>query len=198
MKTRNAALTLALAILMIPTISAAQCLVTADISAQSTDNPLGAYEYTMNFTWDMDAQYGLSHFNLMVDAAGGTCTCDDISSSVSFDTIAGSSDGSDSCPVDYRAFIECEGDPSIPNVDGILFKFEPVEGDCEPGNMGSGTVVFYSDMGPVGVNEEIISMSDKGGQIYCYGSITGVFPGLDCDPVETKTIPWGAVKSIYQ
>ena len=66
-----------------------------------------------------------------------------------FPAIAGSSNGDGGCSVDYTATLECDGDPSIPNVSGILFKFEPIEGDCEPGNIGSGTIVFYSDLPPV-------------------------------------------------
>ena len=198
MKIRNTLIVLTLTALMVPTLALADCMVSAEISAQQTDNPLGAFEYTMEFSWDMDSQYGLSHFNLMVDAAGGTCGCDDISDAIFFETIAGSSSGQDSCSVDYNAFLECSGDPTIPDVDGILFKFEPVEDICEPGNMGSGTIMFYSDLEPADIDEEIISMSDKGAHVYCYGSISGVFPGLACDPVATEAMPLGSLKSIYK
>jgi hypothetical protein len=198
MKIMNAVLILALTALMTPALASADCLISAEISAQQTNNALGAYEYTMDFTWDMDTQYGLSHFNLMVDAAGGTCGCDDISDFIFFDTIAGTSSGDDACSVDYNATLECTGDPTIPNVDGILFKFEPVEADCEPGNIGSGTIVFYSDLAPANVDEEVIAMSDKGAHVYCYGTISGVFPALACNPVATETLSFGSLKSIYQ
>jgi hypothetical protein len=198
MKNQKAILVLFLALLLIPTLATAECLITADISAQPSNSPLGAYEYTMNFIWNMDSVYGLSHVNLMVDAPGGTCSCADFSSNFAFDAIAGTSDGEDDCIVEYVAFLECDGDPSIPNADGILFKFEPVEGDCEPGNTGEGTITFYSDLAPVPVDEEIMSMSDKAALTYCFGTITGVFPGMSCDPVGSEKSSWSNVKGLYR
>ncbi len=186
------------AVLAFPVMSAAECSVSGNIEAAMIDDPdLPMYMYTMTVAWDMDSPHGLSHLDLVVDMQGGTCDCSDFYDAITFG--AGSSDGEYDCTVEYMTYLECSGDPSIPGVDGILFKFEPIETEgCEPGPTGTGTFVFYSDMAPVPVNEEVIALVDKASQDSCSGSITGVFPGLACDPVPTFQRSMDSLKSLYR
>lgn len=188
----------AVAAMLIPGLSLGLCSIDGHIAAEMTGDPdLPLYAYTMTVNWDMDAPYGLSHLDLLVDILGGTCDCSDFSEAITFGS--GTSTGDDDCTVEYEAFLECNGDPSIPGVDGILFKFEPIEDEfCEPGPVGSGTFVFYSDLGPVPVNEDILAVVDKAGQESCTGTITGVFPGMSCDPVPTDGGNLGSLKSLYR
>lgn len=188
------------AALALPLAAQAQCTITGHIEAEMTDDPmLPMYMYTMTVSWDMDSPYGLSHLDLVVDMAGGTCDCADFADAISFPAIGGTSDGEYDCTVEYMAYLECNGDPSIPDVDGILFKWEPIEAEgCEPGPTGTGTFHFYSDMAPVPVNEENLAMVDKGGQLACTGALTGVFPGLACDPVSTEARSMDSMKSLYR
>ena len=190
----------AAAIVAVPGLALAECSVTGNIEASmSNDDMLPMYMYTMTVTWDMDSPHGLSHLDLIVDMQGGTCDCSDFYEAIHFESYAGSSDGEYDCTVDYMGFIECGGDPSIPGVDGILFKFEPDEtGGCEPGPMGTGTFVFYSDLAPVPVDSQFLAMVDKAGQESCSGSITGVFPGMACDPVPTVERSMDGLKSLYR
>ncbi len=178
-------------------LAAADCSITGVITAEETNHPLGMWTYTMTVDYLMDSGHGLSHLNLMVDAAGGTCTCDDIGSAVHFDTIAGSMN-QDGCEIDFSHELLCDGDPSM-GIGGILFKFEPFEAECgEPESMGTITVVFHSDMGPEPIDDEAVTLADKGGLEHCLGSLEGVFPGLDCDPVANQNLPLGSLKGIYR
>lgn len=183
--------------LILPASASAECLITGNVSAEVCNNPLGTFCYTLEINWDNDSPYGLSHFCLIVDAEGGTCSCADFSDNISFGLISGSSNGEGGCLVEYSSGLECDGDPSI-GMPGIMFKFEPIEETCEPGPTGSGSFVFYSNLPPVPVDEEAISLVDKSAQNYCTGNITGVFPGLACDPVSTSEVHVGALKSIYR
>jgi len=180
--------------------SLAQCVMTGNIESAMTSDPnLPAYEYTLTVEWEMGSGHGLSHLDLVVDLLGGTCDCSDFENAIMFSEIAGQSDGEDDCTVNYMAELECSGDPSIPEVDGILFKFEPIEEeDCEPGAMGTGSFVFYSDLPPVPVDEEFLALIDKGGQESCTGSITGVFPGMACDPVSNIPKTLNSMKSLFR
>lgn len=192
---------LSLALLLLgPGLALAECSIEGAISAEMTDDPLlPAYMYSMTISWDMDSPHGLSHLDLIVDMQGGTCDCSDFYDAISFGMYGGSSDGEYDCTVNYMAEIECQGDPSIPGVDGILFKFEPIETEgCEPGPTGTGTFVFYSDLAPAPVEEEFVALIDKASQEYCTGSVTGVFPGLACDPVSGDVRSMDSLKSLYR
>lgn len=177
-----------------------QCSITGTIVATPTLDPLGPnWAYTLTIDWDTGSPFALSHANLLIDAAGGTCSCADFEDALSWDSPIGSSDGDPSCTVDYDGFLECHGDPSIPGVDGILLKFEPIEGaGCEPGPTGTGTFVFYSDLPPVPVDEDMLSMVDKFAGESCFGMLSGDFPAFACDPVSTENVPWGRAKGLYR
>ena len=181
-------------------LAVAQCSITGTITANATnDVNLPAWCYTMEFVWDTGTPFALSHANLLLDGAGGTCMCEDFSDALIWYNPAGSSDGVDGCTVNYDAFLECSGDPSIPGVDGYLLKFEPIEnGGCEPANTGTAVVVFYSNLPPAPIDEEILSVVDKHGQEYCFGSLAGDFPAMACDPVGLEDSTWGNIKGQYR
>ena len=179
----------------------ADCFIGGTIAASSNPDPMGpTWMYTMVITWDTGNEYSLSHANLLMDSASGTCQCSDFRKALDWDDPSGSSDGYPmGCTVDYRTYLECNGDPSIPGMDWILLKFEPIEdGTCEAGPTGTGTFVFYSDLGPVPVNDEVLSIVDKHALMYCFGYLSGDFPGMDCDPVDNEEANWGNVKGLFR
>lgn len=183
-----------------PGIALAQCAINGHIAAAPSGDPmLPTWEYTLVVTWDTGSVYGLSHINLLIDPAGGSCSCDDITTALTLVNPAGTSEGVGGCTLAYNAFIECRGDPSIPGVNGILLKFEPDESEgCTPDFIGVATFVFYSEMSPVPIDEDILSLVDKFDGNYCFGNVTGFFPGLVCDPVPNQDSSWGRIKGLYR
>ena len=195
----------------------AECSMEGTITASSNPDPMGPrWMYTMVVVWDTDSQYSLSHFNLLMDSETGTCTCQDFVDALSWGNPIGSSNGYPmGCTVDYQGYLECRGDPSIPGVGGILLKFEPIPAGpnlpgidgivretlqdvCEPGPTGTGTFVFYSDLPPVPIDEDILSGVDKHGKQYCYGHMSGDFPAMACDPVGSEDTSWGTLKGMFR
>ncbi len=181
-------------------IALGQCDISGTIVASTSADPMDPdWTYTLTINWDTGSQYALSHMNLLVDSAGGTCTCADFQDALSWDDPIGYSDGDPSCTVDYLGNLECTGDPSIPGVDDILLKFEPIEGlGCESGTTGTAVFTFYSDLSPAPVDEEILSLVDKFAGDSCFGSLSGDFPSMACDPVDVDKVEWGSVKSLYR
>ncbi len=189
---------LVLVIMALGTVVQAQCDISGNIAAEMNSDPAGpAWVYTLTITWDTDVQYALSHMDLLIDAVGGSCTLDDLYEHLSWDDPIGTSDGEGGCTVSYEGQLSDNGDPSIPGVTGLLLKFEPYDG-CEPGNVGTAVFVFYSDLGPVPVDEDILSLVDKYAGYYCFGHLTGMFPGLDCDPVDNDAASFGSLKGLYR
>lgn len=179
--------------------AAAQCDISGNISAAPSGDPLlPSWEYTLTVVWDTGTAFALSHVDLLLDAVGGTCFCADFAANLFLVNPAGESDGVGGCTVPYDVHLECSGDPSIPGADGILLKFEPQETDCEPANTGTATFVFYSDLGPVPVDEDILSVVDKHATQYCFGNLSGEFPGMACNPVPDAGAAWGSVKGQYR
>ena len=191
---------LVLAVMVTASATMAQCDISGIITAAPSGSPsLPAWEYTLDVTWNTGTPYGVSNISLLLDGANGTCECADFATVLTRVSPAGESTGNAaSCGVVWDSFLECNGDPSIPGIDGIVLKFEPRSGACEPGTVGGGSFVFYSDLGPVPVNEDIISLSDKFGSSFCLGNLAGVFPGMACDPVPSLGATWGAVKGLYR
>jgi hypothetical protein len=191
---------LGLIVLATGATSHAECSITGTITAEMVDHELGLYRYTLELSWDTGTVYGLSHFNLWLNNGITGCVCDDFIEALAWEYPAGSSSGvPDDCMIDYEAMLECNGDPSIPDLDGILLKFEPMEdGSCEPGPMGTGTFVFYSDLEPAPISDDSLFLVDKHAGFSCTGEVTGEFPALLCDPVSTTDADWSAVKQIFR
>lgn len=194
----------ALLVLTLTTIavgtSQAECFISTHIEAElNTDDPgLGTWKYTVILSWDTGTQYGLSHFNIWLDEEGFNCGCAEIASSLNLVNPAGLATGEGgACSVPFDSYLECGGDPSL-GINGILIKFEPDEDTCEAGASGEGSFVFYSNYSPAPVALPNSFVVDKHGQLSCYGSVTGVFPGLACNPVGTLVGSWGSIKSIYR
>jgi len=199
---KKLSMTLIMALLVVggAQMAAAQCDIGGTITASATNMPgQPAWTYTMEISWDTGTQYALSHMDLLMDTAAGTCTCADFVDAISWDDPIGYSTGDPNCTVDYEGNLECNGDPSIPGVDNILLKFEPIGGTgCEPGTSGTATFVFYSDLPPAPIDEDILSLVDKFAGNSCFGSLSGDFPSMSCDPVSTDTMPWGNIKGLYR
>jgi len=197
---RTIGLAFLLAATVLTGVAAAQCDITGTITAAPSGDPmLPAWEYTLNVTWDTGTPYGLSHVDLLLDPVGGTCDCADFEAALFLIQPAGSSDGVGGCTVPYNVILECSGDPSIPGIDGILMKFEPDQtSGCEPDNTGMATFVFYSDLGPVPVDEDILTVVDKYEGEHCLGNLSGDFPGMACNPVPDADTTWGSFKGMYR
>jgi len=160
---------------------------------------LGSWKYTIVMTWHTGTAYALSHIDIQMDYSGN-CTCEEFAAVLHWLDPVGYSDGvPQGCTVDYEAYFECNGDPSIPGIEVPLLKYEPYEtGDCEPGPSGTATFYLYSDLAPATISEENLFLVDKHGQLACTGPLTGEFPGLPCDPTAKVRASWGGMKRIYQ
>jgi hypothetical protein len=195
------------AVLVLPVLLAVPCTllgqgaacVEGSITAEiNTDHPeLGDWKYTISIAWN--SPHGLSHWDLWIDDTTN-CTCEEIGMALTWEDPAGSSDGEGGCTVEYSAELKCSGDPSI-DLDGILIKFEP-SNNCEPGQTGSGEFYFYSDYPPAPIQDPNSPphgfLINKNGNSFCDGELSGVFPGLPCNPTADEAASWGILKSIYQ
>ena len=185
---------------LLPSLALADCLITGvSVAELNMENPeLGAWKYTITMTWDTGTVYALSHTDILLDYSGN-CTCEELVAVLNWQDPIGTSNGlPDDCTVEYEGIFECNGDPSIPDLEMPLLKFEPYEdGTCEPGPTGTGTFYIFSDLPPAPIAEENLFLVDKYGQLACSGLLTGEFPGLPCDPTPTAEGSWGGVKSSY-
>lgn len=180
-----------------PVLALATCSISGSVTASANPDPLGPdWMYTVVIDWNTGSQYALSHMDMWLDVAGGTCSCQDFQQAISYAAIIGSSGAS--CVTSYTGSLNCQGDPSIPHVDGIVLKFEPTAQSCEPGTTGQGTFVFFSELGPAPIDEEALTLVDKFARQYCFGSLTGDFPSMPCDPVGAGSANWGSVKGMFR
>lgn len=174
------------------------CVLGGEITAapNTTAPGLGAWEYTLTVNWDT-GRYGLSHLNLLVDEAGN-CDCLELGNALHWASPAGVFDTmSGDCPVDSYAQLECGGDPSL-GITMPLIKFEyDEEAVCEPEQEGIFSLVFYADYAPATIYAPNMFLVDKHALQWCEGPVTGVFPGLPCDPVANEYADWGRVKAGY-
>lgn len=202
---KNLSLLILMLILAAPAAGTDECFIVGNIEAElNGDNPeMGMWAYTLTISWNTGTPYALSHFNMILDVEFGECTCTDFANALNWADPGGTSTGYDSygepCSAEYYLHLECGGDPSVPDVDAPLLKFEPDEfADCEPGSMGEGTFVFYSDYPPAPVADYQSFLVDKHSYLACFGTLTGVFPGLPCDPVGAQEFSWGSFKACYR
>ncbi len=159
----------------------------------------GEWKYTFTFTWDTGSVYSVSHIDLLLDMSGN-CACSEFSDALHWDNPVGSSGGTEpDCTVPYTAYLECQGDPSIPDIESPLLKFEPYEAEgCEPGPTGSAVFILYSDFSPGDIAADNLFLVDKHGQLACRGRISGDFPALPCNPTPTWQTSWGQLKACYE
>ena len=47
------------------------------------------------------------------------------------------------------------------------------------------------------VDDTVPLLIEKNDGESCEGSITGVFPGLPCDPVSAENSSWSAIRGLY-
>ncbi len=186
--------------MIIPAIAGADCYIAGQMigSPNYTMPQYGSWKYTLTVEWDTGTPYALSHFNMLIDEAGHTCSCWEIESALEWVDPIGYGEGRpDACSVPFDGILECKGDPSI-DYPGIILKFEPRGDDgCEPGPTGTAVLTFYSDFAPGRIAAENMFLTDKAGQTSCYGQLTGWFPALPCDPTPVQDQTWGHVKGLY-
>jgi hypothetical protein len=183
---------LILLLITAPGVSA-QCVtgtITAEI--QLSGPYTGLYKYTIEFSWD--TPQGLS--NVTLDCG---FECDPqlaCQQTYAFDTPAGYSDGvPPPCQVEYYGEFNCSGNPSV-GITHPIVKWDAIDtGSCEPGNMGSGTLCFYTNLPPL-PDSPLPIIIEKDGQNVCQGIIIGDCPTLCSVPVEEAS--WGAVKTRFR
>jgi hypothetical protein len=157
----------------------------------------GYFEYCYHIYWDT-TEYGgngLSHSTVYLALAECVCACD----TGYFDhrIPAGVGIGDGGCDVDFLSEFDCEGDPHFP-VPGPTMKFEPVEGECEPGTVGWMHVCYYSLFPPTESTVFTDHLAVKFGQNVELGPLEGVLPYCECDPSATQVLSWGTLKSLYR
>jgi hypothetical protein len=157
----------------------------------------GYFEYCYHIYWDTRdyGGHGLSHTTIFLALADCECACD----VGYFDhrVPAGLGFGEESCEVTFYSEFDCWGDPHFP-VPGPTMKFEPEEGECEPGVTGWVHVCYYSlfPPTPAGVFDDHLGI--KFGQNVETGDLDGVLPYCECDANPVGTPTWGTIKSVYR
>lgn len=187
--------------LAIPAFAAAttpMCNIAGTVTAaRNTDPAWPAWKYTMVINYDTGNRYQLSHLDVLLDVAGGTCSCQNFYDTLVLPPVIGQS--GTACKTYYTPEINCQGDPSIPNLSGIALKLNPTTTSCDPGTAGTATFVFYSRLSPGIIDEEALTLADKSGKTYCFGHLTGAFPAMPCDPMGTEdSETWGSLKGMYR
>ncbi len=171
----------------------ANACVSGTVTAQyQTTGPFaGLYKYTADISWT--TTQGLS--NITLDCGFGDCPDEVCVETFMFATPGGTSDGEGGCTVDYEGEFNCNGNPSIGFTDPII-KWDALDDNgCEPGNTGSGTFCFYSNLAP-GPNSALPVILVKNGQNVCSGMLTGDCPQPPCVvPVKESTL--GKVKADF-
>jgi len=199
MRTSRCILLAALAAaLLLPGLGFAKCYIGGEITAERNHNPLYPdWKYTAVIEWDTVSRYALSHLDILIDVAEGNCRCTDVAPEIVWWGVSGQAVGENDCVVEFETELNCNGDPSI-GLEGILLKFEPIEMECEPGTIGTATLFFFSDREPAPIDEEVLLLFDKFGQLTCSGYLSGVFPALPCDPVDAEGMSWDTIKGLFR
>jgi hypothetical protein len=183
--------------LLVPAAAVAgDCGISGTVSASQPNDPgfEGLWKYTVNLTWDTDAQ-GLSHASVFLGLETCECVCN--SGVVQFPSPAGTSTGDpEPCVENYNGQYACMGDPTIPagmNSPAVKFEHDEIDG-CEPGNSGTGTFCFYTIFPPAPANSNPSGVGIKYGTNSCLGELSGQMPVCQCVvPVQPTT--WGRVKA---
>ena len=156
----------------------------------------GLWTYRLSLAWDT-GKHGVSHIDVILDDSGN-CTAGDMEAGLFFDIPAGTGAGvPEPCMVEYVAAVE-QADPSI-DLLAVVLKYEPRSaGGCEPGQSGMAMYEFQSPFPPAPIALENLFLVQKFSTQANYGSLTGVFPGLPCDPVPAETGSWGELKARFR
>jgi hypothetical protein len=157
----------------------------------------GYWEYCYHFYWDTTEYggHGLSHTTVYLALAECVCACDE--GYFGYHDIVGVGLGEGDCEVDFYAEFDCDGDPHFP-IEGPTLKFEPFEGDCEPGVTGWVHVCYFSLFPPTDYTIFEDHLGIKFGQNVETGDLEGVLPFCECDPNPTTPTAWGVIKSLYR
>jgi hypothetical protein len=157
----------------------------------------GYYEYCYHIYWDTSEYggHGLSHTTIFLALADCQCACEP--GYFGHRVPAGLGYGEEDCEVFFYSEFDCGGDPHFPTP-GPTMKFEPEEGDCEPGVTGWVHVCYYSlfPPAPAGVFEDYLGI--KFGQNVETGDLDGVIPYCECDPNPVGESTWSTIKALYQ
>ena len=185
---------LAVCWLLIPALGVDASLVT-ELSATGTAELVlggefdGWYKYTYDVTWTFE--HGLSHLDIILKFG-----CLDGLHFFGFDydeQVPGSHDGESTgtgwetgdpvvFTVQYRAFFEPAGDPSIPGITQPIMKWEPIPGADEPGHEGVGAFWFYANVVPENVVLDNVLAAAKHGAASTFGRLTGAYPSCNVVP----------------
>jgi hypothetical protein len=189
-------------LLVLPLTASAECpegmAICGTVYAEEATDPVyeGYWEYCAEIEWNTTEHggHGLSHTDVLlaleacVPAAceEGVFVCPDP---------AGEGEGEGGCTVYYCAEFECEGDPLLPEYPFPTMKFEPYEDECEPGEVGTATLCFYSLFEPAPWNEYSEHVAIKFGQNVATGRLEGELPAC---PIPVEAATWAHVKSLYR
>ena len=170
--------------------------VKGTISAEPNDyNPdMGQWRYRVDFEWDTGSRHAMSHVNLLMGLGG--CTCEDIRDALRWVEGAGALRDHHECG-QLDAKFECRGDPSL-GIQDPLFKFD-FEDDrgCDPDPSGHTTIWFLADEPPSPITTPNAFLVGKYAGDMITGEVSGVFPGLPCNPVGNREMTWTQVKAGY-
>ena len=188
-------------VMAIPAFASAACTtcnIAGTVAASRNYDPAWpAWKYTMVINYDTGSRYQLSHLDVLLDIAGGTCSCQNFYDTPVFPPVVGQS--GTTCMTYYTPEINCQGDPSIPNLTGIALKLNPTCTSCDPGTTGVATFTFYSRLSPGIIDQEALTLADKSGKTYCFGHLSGAFPAMPCDPMGTEDgQTWGSLKGMFR
>ncbi|MFO7653084.1 MAG: hypothetical protein R6X25_04600 [Candidatus Krumholzibacteriia bacterium] len=181
----------------LPVVAGAVCAITGEITAAPAgEQGLGDWEYTFVMQWDTGSERALLWFDILLDDLSRACSCEQIQAGVApGDTVGYSLAKAQDATVWYFAEFLCEGDPRVPDP-GKLLRIQPYPG-VEPGPTGVGVFKLYSDQAPAAVEHSYLYLFDDAANFLCEGGVTGVFPGLVCDPLPAERISWSALKSVF-
>jgi hypothetical protein len=77
-------------------------------------------------------------------------------------------------------------------------KFEPIEGDCEPGTSGWMHVCYYSLFPPTVPGVFTDHLAIKFGQNVELGTLDGVLPYCECDASPAVDLTWTTIKALFR
>jgi hypothetical protein len=155
------------------------------------------WKYCYEIYW-AGLPHGVSHVDVLLCLIED-CECLCESDYFVFAETVGSGPGTSNgepCTVYYYGYFECFGDPSI-EIFVPVIKFEPYEGDCEPGIDGWAYLCFYSVGAPMwGTFPNYIAI--KFGTEFALGDLEGALPGCNTAWSSTESSTWGRVKALYR